>query len=301
MDFKDDRKLYDAIENMYVVDPSQRTLSTFAAIIGELKDRLHKWTQDGQYGYLFDNVSDTLSSQDLSDVQLQRFRQHSRRARTVAVLHSSPRLERDRQLRTLGHLQDLFLDEAWLFIKNATIRNYVVEAQKTWRKHNAAMILATQSIKELEESGMLEIVSESCPTKIFLANPDMNRELYRENFTSTILSSGSSRAFCPLDRCSSEKRKAQRKCSSTWTPFPTGWRPTTPKTTCVSASTSSVHGIPEGLRQLARDYSFFPHQTSEPTPGCGRPLLPLKSCGLPQVAPCPEPSTDTEIQTGVVQ
>jgi type IV secretion system protein VirB4 len=39
-----------------------------------------------------------------------------------------------------------------LFIKNETIRNYIVQAQKTWRKHNAAMILATQSIKELEES-----------------------------------------------------------------------------------------------------------------------------------------------------
>ena len=33
-----------------------------------------------------------------------------------------------------------------------------MQAQKTWRKHNAAMILATQSIKELEESGMLAIV-----------------------------------------------------------------------------------------------------------------------------------------------
>ena len=74
------------------------------------------------------------------------------------------------------------LDEAWLFIKNETIRNYVVQAQKTWRKHNAAMILATQSIKELEESGMLQIVSESCPTKIFLANPEMNRDVYREAF-----------------------------------------------------------------------------------------------------------------------
>ena len=74
------------------------------------------------------------------------------------------------------------MDEAWLFIRNETIRSYIVQAQKTWRKHNAAMILATQSIKELEESGMLQIVSESCPTKIFLANPEMDRDLYREAF-----------------------------------------------------------------------------------------------------------------------
>ncbi len=29
---------------------------------------------------------------------------------------------------------------------------------------------------------MLQIVSESCPTKIFLANPEMDRDLYREAF-----------------------------------------------------------------------------------------------------------------------
>jgi hypothetical protein len=29
---------------------------------------------------------------------------------------------------------------------------------------------------------MLQIVSESCPTKIFLANPEMNRDVYREAF-----------------------------------------------------------------------------------------------------------------------
>ena len=82
----------------------------------------------------------------------------------------------------LATFKIFLLDEAWLFIKNETIRNYVVQAQKTWRKHNAAMILATQSIKELEESGMLAIVAESCPTKIFLANPEMDREVYREAF-----------------------------------------------------------------------------------------------------------------------
>ena len=44
------------------------------------------------------------------------------------------------------------------------------------------MILATQSIKGLEESGMLQIVSESCPTKIFLANPEMNRNVSWRHF-----------------------------------------------------------------------------------------------------------------------
>ena len=43
--------------------------------------------------------------------------------------------------KNLGTSKFFLLDEAWLFIKNETIRNYVVQAQKTWRKHQAAMIL----------------------------------------------------------------------------------------------------------------------------------------------------------------
>ncbi len=44
------------------------------------------------------------------------------------------------------------------------------------------MILATQSVVELAASEMLHIVHESCPTKIFLANPNMDRKLYAEIF-----------------------------------------------------------------------------------------------------------------------
>ena len=32
---------------MYTVPANQRTLSTFAEIVGELKERLHKWTRSG--------------------------------------------------------------------------------------------------------------------------------------------------------------------------------------------------------------------------------------------------------------
>jgi type IV secretion/conjugal transfer VirB4 family ATPase len=182
LDFKEERKLWAAIENMYVVEPGQRTLSTFAEIIGELKERLHRWTQEGQYGFLFDNTEDTLT---FSNFQTFNFGGWGDAPDVLEpllfyVLHRAS-LEIAKPER-LGTFKVFLLDEAWLFIKNETIRNYVVQAQKTWRKLNAAMILATQSIKELEESGMLEIVAESCPTKIFLANPEMDRNVYREAF-----------------------------------------------------------------------------------------------------------------------
>src|SRR6202522_4542380 len=182
LDFKEERKLWDGVERMYMLEPDQRTVSNFGNIIGELKERLHRWTRGGQYGFLFDNADDTLS---FSRFQAFNFAGWGDAPEVLepllfyALHRASNEIADPKKLATF---KMFLLDEAWLFIKNETIRNYVVQAQKTWRKHNAAMILATQSIKELEESGMLAIVAESCPAKIFLANPEMNREVYREAF-----------------------------------------------------------------------------------------------------------------------
>jgi type IV secretory pathway VirB4 component len=79
-------------------------------------------------------------------------------------------------------LKAFFIDEAWRFFRNPVIRQYIVEALKTWRKRNAAMILATQSSDDLLRSEMLATVAESCPTKFFLANPGIDSEAYRQVF-----------------------------------------------------------------------------------------------------------------------
>jgi type IV secretion system protein VirB4 len=178
LDFKDERRLWDAIERMYMLEPTQRTVSNFTNIVGELKERLHRWTRGGQYGFLFDNAEDTLSFSRFQTFNFHGWNDAPEVLEPLLfyVLHRASNEIADPA--KLATFKVFLLDEAWLFIKNETIRNYVVQAQKTWRKHKAAMILATQSIKELEESGMLAIVAESCPTKIFLANPEMNREVF---------------------------------------------------------------------------------------------------------------------------
>src|ERR1019366_7692132 len=147
-----------------------------------LKERLHRWARGGQYGFLFDNAEDTLSFSRFQTFNFHGWNDAPEVLEPLLfyVLHRASNEIADPQ--KLATFKIFLLDEAWLFIKNETIRNYVVQAQKTWRKHNAAMILATQSIKELEESGMLAIVAERCPTKIFMTNPEMKSEVYREAF-----------------------------------------------------------------------------------------------------------------------
>ena len=258
LDFKEERKLYEAIERMYVVSPDQRTLSTFAEIIGELKERLHRWTNNGQYGFLFDNTDDTLSFARFQTFNFAGWGDAPEVLEPLLfyVLHrASNEITNHANLATF---KTFLLDEAWLFIKNQTIRDYIVQAQKTWRKHNAAMILATQSIKELEESGMLAIVAESCPTKIFLANPDMNREVYREAFHLNDTELSIIADLVPpgemLIRKAHSSKKARLNVDSV-----SYWIATNnARDNLVKREAFAKYGIVQGVRELALSHPFQP-------------------------------------------
>lgn len=258
MDFKEERKVWDAIERMYVLEPDQRTVSNFANIVGELKERLHRWVRGGQHGFLFDNAEDTLSF-----TRFQTFNFHGWNDTPEVlepllfyVLHRAGNEITDP--KKLATFKMFLLDEAWLFIKNETIRSYIVQAQKTWRKHNAAMILATQSIKELEESGMLQIVSESCPTKIFLANPEMDRDLYREAFhlndTELELIAGLVPPGQMLIRKTQSSKKVQLNVDSV-----SHWTATNnARDNLKKREYFERFGIADGLRRLAEEHPFRP-------------------------------------------
>jgi type IV secretion system protein TrbE len=175
-------KLWKAIERIYTLPEGQRTLSNLASISGELRDRFYRWTRAGQYGFLFDNNEDSLTFKRFQTFNFRGWGDAPELLEPLLfyVLHrASQEICDPRQLATF---KAFLMDEAWLFMRNEVIRDYIVQAEKTWRKHRAAMILATQSVKELEESGLLNIVVESCPTKIFLAIPEMDRAHYAEEF-----------------------------------------------------------------------------------------------------------------------
>ena len=62
----EDREIYEAVENLYVLDRSQRRLFTLANLLPRaLAGRLHKWIGDGRYASLFDNLEDTLTVERL--------------------------------------------------------------------------------------------------------------------------------------------------------------------------------------------------------------------------------------------
>ena len=64
------------------------------------------------------------------------------------------------------------LDEAWLFLDQGAFAAKIREWLKTLRKFNVAVVFATQSLSDVARSTIAPALIESCPTRIFLPNPD---------------------------------------------------------------------------------------------------------------------------------
>ncbi len=179
----EDRELYEAIENLYVLDRAQRRLFTLANLLPRsLAGRLHKWIDGGRYADLFDNVEDTLTFERLQVFDFEAMRDYPTVLEPLLfyILHRAT--ERMRDPSEASILKLCVLDEAWRFIQHPTLRAYVQEGLKTWRKYNAAMLLSTQTIDDFASADLLRTVVESCPTKLLLANPALDRNRYAELF-----------------------------------------------------------------------------------------------------------------------
>jgi type IV secretion system protein VirB4 len=179
---QDDRDLHEAVENIYALDPPQRRLFTLANLLPRpISQHLHRWIQGGPYEALFDNADDTLTFQRIQCFDFEGLEKYPLLLEPLLfyVLHRASASIGDADA---ARLKLFVLDEAWRFAQDPTIKAYMTEALKTWRKRNAAMMLATQSSEDFGAPDFLRTVVESCPTKFFLANPNIDLERARQLF-----------------------------------------------------------------------------------------------------------------------
>lgn len=62
----------------------------------------------------------------------------------------------------------IVLDECWMFFKNPVFANKIEDWLRTLRKFNASVIFATQSLDDVVNSPLFDIILGSCKTHIFL-------------------------------------------------------------------------------------------------------------------------------------
>jgi type IV secretion/conjugal transfer VirB4 family ATPase len=187
MTLHDDRDLFEQIQSLYVLDPDQRRLFTLSNILPRhLSQALRRWVHGGAYGSLFDHQTDALTFRRFQTFDFQGLEEYPVLLEPLLfyVLHRARIAACDPPETgpASAPLRLVLCDEAWRFVRDPTIKAYITEMLKTGRKHNTAVILATQSSEDFAQTAMLPIVNESCPTKLFLPNPGMHAATYQNLF-----------------------------------------------------------------------------------------------------------------------
>ena len=162
------KSIHDAMSTLR--NTESKTMTDFVANLqdSDLTDALSYYTLDGQAGHLLDAEDDALSLSTFSVFEMGELMNMGDKVLIPTLLYLFRKIE-----DTLdGRPTLLVLDEAWIMLGHKVFKEKIKEWLKTLRKANCAVVLATQSLSDADKSGLLDILQESCPTKIYLANDE---------------------------------------------------------------------------------------------------------------------------------
>lgn len=160
--------VWSAVGNLSEAPEAERTLTGLSLLLqrADLRAALKSFTIEGAHGGLFDAEADSF---DLCDVV--GFEMETLMRREAAAAPALSYLFNRLDGRFDGRPTFLVLDEAWLFLDHPLFAERLRDWLKTLRKKNVSVIFATQSLSDIQTSTIAPAIIESCPSRIFLANP----------------------------------------------------------------------------------------------------------------------------------
>lgn len=145
-----------------------RTLSEFSVTIQDeaIREALRQYTVDGTMGHLLDAEEDGLSLTAFTTFEIEHLMALGEKYALPVLLYLFRRIERS----LTGQPAAILIDEAWLMLGHPAFRAKIREWLKVLRKANCLVLMATQSLSDAANSGILDVIVESTATKIFLPN-----------------------------------------------------------------------------------------------------------------------------------
>lgn len=199
----DDRALRDAIDLLGAQPPAAWRLRSLVPLLpGRLAGEMDAWVGDGMLARYFDHDADAWPAHAAAC--------HATRAGApgmptggrvpaadfvcieIGRLFANPRVAGaflDHAFRRVEQALDgspalIYVEEAWFMLAEPMFSQRLNDWLRTMRKRNAAVVLATQSLEEIDASPIFASVVDNIPTRIYLANPNAaaHARLYLERF-----------------------------------------------------------------------------------------------------------------------
>ena len=177
----DTTEIRQRVEDLYRFDPPERRLSSLAGSLPQrMKPAMSRWIAGGAWGAVFDNPPEEGAEEGWGEwqvVDLASAAQHEDLVEAALGYYLEKMRHEIDDPGELGRVKLAVVDEAWKFLRDPAVSDYLAEAAKTWRKKNAALLLATQSGGDLARAETARGLLEATPTRLFLANPEFPAEL----------------------------------------------------------------------------------------------------------------------------
>ncbi|GAM65495.1 conjugative transfer protein trbE [Vibrio ishigakensis] len=160
------QSIYKALSEMK--HSSRRSMSEFCAQVqnSTIKSAIQYYTIDGRAGDLLDAEENTLSLTQFMTFEMNELMSRGENDLVPVLLYLFRCIERQLD----GSPSFIFIDEGWIALGHPAFREMIREWLKELRKANCVVVLATQSLTDAINSGILDVLIESCPTQIFLPN-----------------------------------------------------------------------------------------------------------------------------------
>lgn len=155
-------------------ETGSRTLTDFVSTIQDtaIRAALHQYTIEGLMGHLLDADKDGLAMTNFNVFEIEQLMELGEKYALPVLLYLFRRIEKSLK----GQPACIILDEAWLMLGHKAFREKIREWLKVLRKANCMVIMATQSLTDAVNSGILDVIVESTATKIYLPNPNAKEE-----------------------------------------------------------------------------------------------------------------------------
>lgn len=165
-----------AVEAVFEMPRPRRGLGQLAGLLPpRMKPAMARWVQGGAWGHVFDPPGEASLELDphwqVIDIR------GAERAPDLCAAALGWFLERMRSdiedPAELERFKVMVVDEAWKFLGDGASGEFLADAARTWRKRNAALVVATQSAGDVLAAEAAPRILESVPNRVYLANPDL--------------------------------------------------------------------------------------------------------------------------------
>lgn len=184
---RDEREISEAVRGVMGASKPLRRLGSLLEFLDPTEDnglhmRLSKWCNDGPFAWLFDNDEDTLRLDECSMVgfDVTEFLDNEY-TRTPTIMYLFHRIES----LIDGRRIPIFMDEFWKLLDDPAFEDLTGNKLVTIRKQDGFLVMFTQSPRQVLQSKIAYAIVGQTATKIFLPNPEADRDDYVNGFKLT--------------------------------------------------------------------------------------------------------------------